>query len=56
MSGVDGIELGKSLDQINSNVKIIYITSFEEYCIDAVNHVHALSFVLFILVNNGKSR
>ncbi len=45
MNGINGIELGMSLYQKDRKVRIIYITNFEEYCSEAVNHVHAFAYL-----------
>lgn len=40
-----GIELGKRLKHKFSQMQVIYVTSFEEYCIEAINEVHAYSYL-----------
>lgn len=45
MYEMDGIELGRKLKTKFPNLKLIYTTSFEQYCIQAINEVHAFSFL-----------
>lgn len=45
MTGMNGIEVGEKLKRINREIKIIYITSFSEYWVQAVNHVHAFAYL-----------
>lgn len=41
----NGIDLGRHLKSIYPQIKIIYITSFEQYCMQAINEIHAFSFL-----------
>ena len=45
MEGRNGIDIGQEIYSKNQTVKIIYQTSFNEYCMDAVNTVHAFAFL-----------
>lgn len=45
MDELNGIELGRKLKSKFTNVKLLYITSFREYCLQAINDVHAFSFL-----------
>lgn len=45
MNEMDGIELGRKLRERFPEVKLIYITSYEQYCMQAINKVHAYSFL-----------
>lgn len=45
MSGMNGIELAKKLKQIDENIRIIFVTAFEQYALDAFG-VDALGYVL----------
>lgn len=45
MDCLNGIELGRRLKISFPEVKIIYITSYMEYCIQAINEIHASSFL-----------
>ena len=45
MEGRNGIETGQELYSRNHSAKIIYITNFGQYCMDAVNTVHAFAFL-----------
>ncbi|MCM1050216.1 MAG: LytTR family DNA-binding domain-containing protein [Clostridiales bacterium] len=45
MEGGNGIEAGQELYRKNKSAKIIYITNFGQYCMDAVNTVHAFAFL-----------
>lgn len=45
MGTMDGIELGKKVKARCPEAKIIYITSYEQYCMQAINKVHAYSFL-----------
>lgn len=46
MERMNGIETGIRLYQKNRKIKIIYITNYEEFCKDAINHVHAFAYIL----------
>lgn len=45
MDEVNGIRLGRKLKEKFPSIKLIYTTSYEEYCIQAINEVHAFSFL-----------
>ena len=45
MKGYNGIEVGRKIREKFPNVKLVYITSFEEYCMRAINEAHAFSFL-----------
>ena len=45
MEGRNGIDIGQEIYSKNQTVKIIYQTSFNEYCMDAMNTVHAFAFL-----------
>lgn len=45
MDEMDGIELGRKLRERFPEVKLIYITSYEQYCMQAINRAHAYSFL-----------
>lgn len=45
MDGINGIQAGKRMLDINRNVKIIYTTNYQQYCIQAMNHVHAFAYL-----------
>ncbi len=45
MGRLNGIETGMKLRQKDSIVKIIYITSYEQFCNLAVNQVHAFAYL-----------
>ncbi|OYP02640.1 hypothetical protein CG709_10585, partial [Lachnotalea glycerini] len=45
MDGMNGIQAGKKLREINRNVKIVYTTSYHQYCIQALNNVHAFAYL-----------
>lgn len=45
MEELGGITLGRKLKEKNHDIKIIYITSYEEYMAQAINKVHAFSFL-----------
>ncbi len=45
MNELNGIKLGRKLKEKFPNVKLIYITSYEEYCMQAINDVHVFSFL-----------
>lgn len=45
MKECNGIELGRRIREKIPEVKLIYTTGFEEYCMQAVNDVHAFSFL-----------
>ena len=45
INGENGIDLGRQLKSRYPQIKIIYITSFEQYCMQAINEIHAFSFL-----------
>ena len=45
MDEINGIELGRKIKSKFSNAKLLYVTSFNEYCQQAINDVHAFSFL-----------
>lgn len=45
MKGLNGIQTGKSIRSKTRNVKIIYITNFSKYWIDAINNIHAFAYL-----------
>lgn len=45
MKNSNGIETGQQLYRRNRQMKIVYITSFQEYCNEAMNHVHAFAYL-----------
>ncbi len=45
MEYLNGIDLGRKLKVKFPDIKIIYITSFEKYCLQAINDIHAHSFL-----------
>lgn len=45
MEGRNGIDIGHELYNRNQMTKIIYQTNFREYCMDAMNAVHAFAFL-----------
>lgn len=45
MEGKSGIAAGQELYSRNHSAKIIYTTNFGQYCMDAVNTVHAFAFL-----------
>lgn len=45
MEGRSGIETGQELYSRNQSAKIIYTTNYGQYCMDAVNTVHAFAFL-----------
>lgn len=52
MKSFNGIELGKKMKEKFPDVKLIYITGYEEYCMQAVNDAHAFSFLCKPLDNH----
>ena len=46
MEELNGIKLGRKLKEKFPDVKLVYITSYEEYCMQVINEVHAFSFLL----------
>ena len=45
MEELGGITLGRKLKEKNHDIKIIYITSYEEYMAQAINKVHAFEIL-----------
>lgn len=45
MDELNGIELGRKLKMRFPKLKLVYITSYKEYCMQAINKVHAYSFL-----------
>lgn len=45
MEELNGIDLGRKLKIRFPEVHIIYTTSYEQYCMQAINEVHAFSFL-----------
>ena len=45
MEELNGIKLGRKLKEKFPDVKLVYITSYEEYCMQFINEVHAFSFL-----------
>ncbi len=46
MPDYNGIDLGKKLKEKFGEIALIYTTSYEEYCRQAINKVHAFSFLV----------
>lgn len=46
MPECNGIDLGKKLKEKFGEIVLIYTTSYEEYCRQAINKVHAFSFLV----------
>ena len=45
MEELNGIKLGRKLKEKFPDVKLVYITSYEVYCMQVINEVHAFSFL-----------
>jgi DNA-binding LytR/AlgR family response regulator len=45
MDGMNGIQTGKKIHESDRNMKIIYTTSYQQYCEKAVNIVHAFAYL-----------
>ena len=45
MEELNGIKLGRKLKEKFPDVKLVYITSYEEYCMQVINEFHAFSFL-----------
>lgn len=43
--GMNGIVAGRKFKSFNQKTKIIYITSFPQYCQQAINNVHAFAYL-----------
>ncbi|WP_394522926.1 LytR/AlgR family response regulator transcription factor [Lacrimispora sp. JR3] len=46
LNGINGILVGKKIRERDHNVKVIYTTSFHQFCKQAVNHVHAFAYLV----------
>jgi DNA-binding LytR/AlgR family response regulator len=46
LGGINGIQVGKLIRETNHNAKIIYTTSYKQYCKQAVNRVHAFAYLV----------
>lgn len=46
MPDCNGIDLGQKLKEKFAEIALIYTTSYEEYCTQAINKVHAFSFLV----------
>ena len=44
MGGLNGVELGKRLKQLNPNINIIFVTGYDQYAIDAYS-MHASGYL-----------
>ncbi len=44
MGGMNGVELGKKLKQLNPNINIIFVTGYDQYAIDAYS-MHASGYL-----------
>ncbi len=56
MEELNGIKLGRKLKEKFPDVKLVYITSYEEYCMQVINEVHAFSFLCHWNMINWKRR
>ncbi len=45
MEELNGLDLGRELKMIFPEVRVIYTTSYDQYCIRAINEIHAFSFL-----------
>lgn len=45
MCGLNGIDLGRELKKKFPDVRLIYMTGYEQYCRQVINEVHAFSFL-----------
>ena len=45
MGEMNGINLGRELKSRFPKMRIIYMTNYEEYCMQAINEIHAFSFL-----------
>lgn len=43
--GINGIVAGKEFQKLHRQTKIVYITSFRQYCEMAINRVHAFAYL-----------
>lgn len=46
MPDCNGIDLGRKLKERQCDITLIYTTSYEDYCRQAINKVHAFSFLV----------
>lgn len=46
MPDCNGIDLGRKLKEKQRDITLIYTTSYEDYCRQAINKVHAFSFLV----------
>lgn len=52
MKNFNGIDIGRKLKIKFPNVKLLYMTNYKEYCMQAVNQAHAFSFLCKPLDNH----
>lgn len=45
MEELNGIDLGRKLKACFPDAHIIYVTNYEQYCMQAINEIHAFSFL-----------
>ncbi len=45
MNEINGIELGEKVKALCPEADIIYTTSYEQYCMQAINEIHAFSYL-----------
>lgn len=45
MEGINGIQTGRKLREMNRKTKVIYITNYREYCEQAVNIAHTFAYL-----------
>ncbi len=46
LGGMNGIQVGKIIRETSRNSKVIYTTSYKQYCKQAVNRVHAFAYLV----------
>lgn len=46
LNGINGLLVGKKIREEDRNVKVIYTTSYQQFCKQAVNHVHAFAYLV----------
>ncbi len=56
LTGMNGIQIGKTIWEMNRNVKVIYTTSYKQFCRQAVNYVHAFAFLEKPVAKNNVER
>ena len=44
LGGINGIQVGQKIREADRNMKVIYTTSYRQYCRQAVNYVHAFAY------------